>query len=575
MTENRFSNNMEKPETTANHQQPCSPKSKLPRPEPYFHGLHTGLMMKNGISNNTEKSETTGDHQQKRLDSNHDVVHRLQTWPMLEHHDIIESPQDTMTENIGPMKISTIISHRPDNTSRRRGKIQSTVNHDLLRSLQYNYRNSIPSNQSNLHFSTVNTRSIRNKTESILHHMETCNLDICAITESWIKPDDIIEINELRSTNFNFEFCHRKHRTGGGTAILYKKSLNIKLSESNELHSFEYSLWKVTSKNTPLDILIIYRPPSSQQHTTTISGFIDELSGLLTKVLPNCHNLIICGDFNIHYDNHNDNSTAAMNDLLKSFGLHQHVMVSTHKSGHILDYIITAMDSQLLVTPPTTNFFISDHCFVSTSISLPKPEIPVETITYRRVSNIDKTAFEEDIELAVKELLNHDSNDVNILVNKYDDIISSIFNKHAPLISKRVPLRKKVPWFDINARDLKRKKRKCERLWRKTKSQQDSIQYNNACNAYKLHLSNSKHQHINDKISQCEGDSKKLFNVVKELTGNGKKVILPDTNSLESLAQDFCDFFIQKIAKIREDMDQCEIYIPQNETNHTFSTLLK
>jgi len=63
-----------------------------------------------------------------------------------------------------------------------------------------------------------------------------------------------------------------------------------------------------------------------------------------------------------------------------------------------------------------------------------------------------------------------------------------------------------------------------------------------------------------------------LFNIVKELTGNGKKVILPDNSSDESLTQDFSDFFLQKIAKIREDLDHFDIYIPQYDNSHTFTT---
>ena len=55
--------------------------------------------------------------------------------------------------------------------------------------------------------------------------------------------------------------------------------------------------------------------------------------------------LLICGDFNNNWLDTSDNICKKILNTLESYNLHQHVTNSTHKSGHLLDYIIS--DNQL------------------------------------------------------------------------------------------------------------------------------------------------------------------------------------------------------------------------------------
>lgn len=49
----------------------------------------------------------------------------------------------------------------------------------------------------------------------------------------------------------------------------------------------------------------------------------------------------------------------------------------------------------------------------------------------------------------------------------------------------------------------------------------------------------------------AKGDSKKLYNLVSELTGTKSENPLPDSVADSKLADDFTDFFMNKIDKIR------------------------
>lgn len=50
---------------------------------------------------------------------------------------------------------------------------------------------------------------------------------------------------------------------------------------------------------------------------------------------------LITGNFNFHLDDPSDGDAKRFIDLLETFDLLQHVMVSTHSSDHILELVIS------------------------------------------------------------------------------------------------------------------------------------------------------------------------------------------------------------------------------------------
>ena len=55
-------------------------------------------------------------------------------------------------------------------------------------------------------------------------------------------------------------------------------------------------------------------------------------------------------------------------NILEAFNLQQHIKNSTHKSGHLLDYIIS--DGRLINSVSVSDF-ISDHCATCYTYMLP------------------------------------------------------------------------------------------------------------------------------------------------------------------------------------------------------------
>ena len=67
-------------------------------------------------------------------------------------------------------------------------------------------------------------------------------------------------------------------------------------------------------------------------------------------------------------------------------------------------------------------------------------------------------------------------------------------------------------------------------------------------------------KYLSNLVSECDGDQKKLFQVIASLTGDKKtSLLLPDHRDPYLLANDFGKFFIKKIEKIQKNIDDiCE-----------------
>ncbi|KAJ8017673.1 hypothetical protein HOLleu_44756 [Holothuria leucospilota] len=211
-----------------------------------------------------------------------------------------------------------------------------------------------PQQRVNIQHSTVigcvNSRSIRNKVDAFIDHVIDHSLDICAITETWLKVDDDLIRNSLNLEGFCFRDHCRGNWTGGGTGLLFKDVFTLVDSNSEEKMSFEFSDWHLSYRNFRLRVIVVYRPPYSASHPVSFTTFLSEFSDLLENVVPGPHNLIILGDFNIHVDDQCDPSTLRFTDLLDSFDLENKVSSATHTSGHTLDLVITGSNSRIDVT---------------------------------------------------------------------------------------------------------------------------------------------------------------------------------------------------------------------------------
>ena len=184
------------------------------------------------------------------------------------------------------------------------------------------------------------------------------------------------------------------------------------------------------------------------------------------------------GDFNIHVDIGNDPDSLKLSDLLDSLGLHQHVDQLTHIHGHTLDLVITRCSEQILKGSPCVNRFFSDHASVMCTLYSRKPGMTVKSISYRKLKSIDTQCLKSDISESTlcsdPSIQDHlTTGELDVLVQRYQDTLTSVNDRHAPIKTRIVVARPKVPWYNEEIDKAKHAGRKAERIWRRTISLSD------------------------------------------------------------------------------------------------------
>ena len=211
--------------------------------------------------------------------------------------------------------------------------------------------------------SHINARSICNKIESFQEHLLAKRVDVCAVTETWLKQADINSMahREVPPEGYNIISHSRPDdRTGGGVAIVYRENVKVKdHTETNLFSTMEYMNVSIYLNISTINLYIIYRYPAS-----SVIDFCNELTSLLEEnINTNRGTLILTGDFNIHMDDSTHPDTNTFIDTLVGLDLMNHVNFSTHKLNHHLDLFIDTISSPIL-SGLECGFMLSDHNFV-------------------------------------------------------------------------------------------------------------------------------------------------------------------------------------------------------------------
>ena len=180
----------------------------------------------------------------------------------------------------------------------------------------------------------------------------------------------------------------------------------------------EYVKWKVTSSNSFLNILGIYRPPDS-----SIPQFLDIFMELLVDIVTSNMNLVVLGDFKIHVNKIDDPNAGIFLDTMTASGMKQHVTGPTHRSRNCLDLIFTEEMSKIKAIECSHSMFVSDHSSIQCILNIPKESCTRKKITYRKLKD-------EDLSQLVREMSLEDIKIENIdkMVEMLEENLSNALN---------------------------------------------------------------------------------------------------------------------------------------------------
>ena len=238
----------------------------------------------------------------------------------------------------------------------------------------------------------------------------------------------------LNKNEFKMRVSNRINQLGGGIVIITKSHLGQCKLDKGKKQSFQYAIWKISTKHDTITVVVIYHPLYSTQQPITNAIFLDEITKWLADVLTNHNNILLAGDFNLHVNDENDTDASIFIDTIEVMGLQQYVIYPTHKTANnILDLVFTELITQIQIDDLSCSTFLSDHCTVDFITTIPRDEPKTKIITYRKVKNINPEEMMKDID-AMQDMIQDE--DLTDKINSFESVLKDALDKHAPAITK-------------------------------------------------------------------------------------------------------------------------------------------
>ena len=140
------------------------------------------------------------------------------------------------------------------------------------------------------------------------------------------------------------------------------------------------------------------------------------------------------------------------------------------------------------------------------------------------------------------------------LVSCYNSTLSMLIESHAPLKSKTVVNRPRVPWFNDSIKAAIRERRKAERKWRTTKDPTHYSVFKQKKNHATLLMNQARCTYYNEFIKKNSADQGRLFKAANSLLSDSKKLSLPGGSNAEVVANNIGRFFIDKVTSIHSKL---------------------
>ena len=423
-----------------------------------------------------------------------------------------------------------------------------------------------PINSSSVKCGLLNVQSVRNKTFDIYDTIKDENLDIFAITETWLTDYDSAVIKEMTPVSHTFIHNARHNRRGGGVGLFLANSFK-KIKRCNVVNRETFELLQVECEidGSKISFVVVYRPP-----ITSVNHFIDEFRTYLATIDMVSANVIVCGDFNLWVEDIKERYIPQFIDTMETFNLINMVDKPTSLRGHTIDLVFADRSRDLI-----HNLKVESECNLSPvhkMVTFMMPYIKVQgqkrKIKFRSKRDLDSTALLasifDDVTSKSHEACVHRSIEkqecATCFYKLYNTITCEKYEEMCSIVEMEIIVKDNAPWYNGEIHRAKIKKKKKERRWRRHKSDETRRQYIEARNYVNQLIRKRKCEFYSEKTLQAGTNINKLYKVLDNLTGNKKMNKLPEGYSDGDLAAKFLDFFDNKISGIIESFSDNDVY---------------
>ncbi|KAJ4444986.1 hypothetical protein ANN_06785 [Periplaneta americana] len=289
------------------------------------------------------------------------------------------------------------------------------------------------------------------------------------------KKQDVLLLHDNAQPN------DRIGKRGGGVAIYVRSDLPFKIvyQSSNEvLEHPEYLFIEVGASNKKCLLGVVYKPPKS--------GFLSDLETPLLNLVPHYDHTVILGDFNTNLLNSSNYATVQLKNMFESYNISILPSAATHhtqESETLLDIIATTNPQLALTNGQLPAPGISAHDIIFLEYSLYCPKYKPHITSYRDLKHIEHDKLINDaLSLPWTEVWNLP--DIDDKIEKFNDLVIQLYDKHAPLKTRRVG-RRPAPWMCDAIKLLMTDRDTAYRKYRRSKDELDFNTYKvlrNKCN---------------------------------------------------------------------------------------------
>ena len=146
---------------------------------------------------------------------------------------------------------------------------------------------------------------------------------------------------------------------------------------------------------------------------------------------------------------------ARLETLLEDNNFTQLVDVSTHRHGHILDWVVVRDESSRLSFTGVLNYpDMSDHGAVVCSLDVAAPPVPTRIVSSRNIRAISLPDFRSAVRDVTDpvEAGSCPLPEAVRLVDVYNQGLRDVLDRHAPTVTRRVRDRPSAPWLSDEVR---------------------------------------------------------------------------------------------------------------------------
>ena len=173
----------------------------------------------------------------------------------------------------------------------------------------------------------------------------------------------------------------------------------------------------------------IYHPPTKHLVNDSNAIFITEFLDFMHKLQLGSKNIIILGNFNLHVNDKSDTDAQQFIDMVEASRMKQCIDFPTHKKGNTLNLIITELAAEAQIKNVYCGPYISDHCIITSTCSIPKTKMVTKQIKYRDFKKVNMIEMIKDMNL---DSINLVSENLEELQSEFRSCVSKSVEKHAP-----------------------------------------------------------------------------------------------------------------------------------------------